>query len=189
MIDVANKKHVIIAGVPRAGKTTLARTISSFCGMQHYKLDAIKRAIFEMLCSDRKGDWHFASDVVAQLIQQIVDDNERESKWEERFVFDTPHLYPNSLKNIDRRKFIVVFLGYTYCDPMQKLRDIREHDGEKCWTRKMSDEELLRQIKESIAYSKEIKEQCKENNFQYFDVSQSMKRVLEAANSYVFFHI
>lgn len=35
------KKHIIIAGVPRAGKSTVSEQISKICGYQHISMDSI----------------------------------------------------------------------------------------------------------------------------------------------------
>jgi len=35
------KKHIIIAGVPRAGKSTISQLISKIYGYQHVRMDSI----------------------------------------------------------------------------------------------------------------------------------------------------
>ena len=40
-----NKKHIIIAGVPRAGKTTLCSYLANSLKYQHLAMDAFRRKI------------------------------------------------------------------------------------------------------------------------------------------------
>lgn len=178
-----NKKHIIIAGACRSGKTTLSKSLSDL-GFIHYKMDAIKRAIYKVFGFDKKDDWRILSPKIIQIIESIIEDNDVDDS-NERFVIDTPYIYPKDLSNIDREKFVVIFLGYSQTTPDEKLNRIRENDSKKCWTNSISDKEMLKQSEMSIEYSKIVKKQCEENGFAYFDTSFDFTETLKKAREYI----
>ena len=185
-------KHVIIAGAPRAGKTTLSRMIrlvihsyyTHSAVYNHYKLDSIKRAVFDFF-KPKKNDWHTASKLVATIIQKVCDDNAQESTEHECFIFDTPHLYPEDLAKFDRTKYLIVFLGYTDVSVNDKVDSILTHDVPSCWTHKLSRKKLKKLVEGNIDFSIEIKKQCKQYDFMYFDVSHDMTFALDSAEQYI----
>ncbi|MBR3280351.1 MAG: hypothetical protein IKI57_00700 [Clostridia bacterium] len=177
-------KHIIIAGAPRSGKTTISRELTAFSGCVHYRLDSIKRAVFEIFCPGKK-DWHFASKMTVKIIQKLVDDNNQESVRKEYFIFDTPHLYPEDVVELNPEEFIVVFVGYTDIDVSEKVESILKYDAETCWTQKLSKEKLTSLVEGNIRFSKEIKEQCEKYNLPYFDVSTDPLRVLNDVKRFV----
>ena len=178
-------KHIIIAGAPRSGKTTISRELISFTGCVHYRLDSIKRAVFDILSLNKK-DWWFASRMTAQIIDKLVDDNEQESVRKEFFIFDTPHLYPREVaENLDLEKFVVVFLGYTDVNIEEKVGSILKYDAKTCWTHKLSIQELTSLVKGNVRFSKEIKEQCEKYGIPYFDVSKDPLYVLNEVKRYI----
>lgn len=183
--DIAHKcrKHVIIAGACRAGKTTLSKSLSEL-GFIHYKMDAIKRAIYKVFELDKKEDWSALSPKIIQIIESIIEDSGADDS-HERFVIDTPYIYPKDLVNIDREKFVVIFIGYSQTTPEEKLNIIRQNDSKNCWTNSVSDSEMLKQSKMSIEYSKVVKKQCKEIGFAYFDTSTNFTETLEEAREYI----
>lgn len=182
------KKHIIIAGASRAGKTTLAMKMDNLMYV-HYKMDAIKRAMYEMYDKEKKHDWRSVSKVMIKLIEKVIDDNELESKQKEFFVFDTPYLYPDDLKFINRGKVLVIFLGYTDVIPEDKLKDIRTNDSKNSWTAQLSDDEMIREIKCNIEYSRVLEKQCAQNEFAYFDVSHNMVEVLKEVRTFIEEHV
>ena len=86
-------KHIIIAGSPRTGKTTLALYFHKV-GFVHYKMDSIKRAMFKAL-SLNIYDWHIISPMIASMISTIVLENSSDKVFNnEYYCIDTCHLYP-----------------------------------------------------------------------------------------------
>ena len=177
-------KHIIIAGSPRAGKTTISRELSSFGGYVHYRLDSIKRAVFDIFCPGNK-DWHFASQMTVKIIKKLVDDNNQESTRKEYFIFDTPHLYPEDVKDLSKDDFIIIFIGYTNVDIDEKVNSILKHDAKSCWTQKLSRKKLKELVEGNIAFSKEIKAECEKYDIPYFDVSVDPIHVLNDVKNYI----
>lgn len=178
-----HRKHVIVAGACRAGKTTLSKSLSDL-GFIHYKMDAVKRAVYKVFDFDKKDDWSTLSSKIIQIVESIIDDNSADDS-HERFVIDTPYIYPKDLVNIDREKFVVIFIGYSQTTPEEKLNIIRQNDSKNCWTNSVSDNEMLKQSEMSIEYSKVVKKQCKEIGFAYFDTSTNFTETLEEAREYI----
>ena len=177
-------KHIIIAGAPRSGKTTISRELTAFSGCVHYRLDSIKRAVFDIFCPGKK-DWHFASQMTVKIIEKLVDDNNLESTRKEYFIFDTPHLYPEDVIKLDLHEFIIVFIGYTSIDTDKKVDSIIKYDAQTCWTQQLSREKLKSLVEGNIAFSKEIKSQCEKYGIPYFDVSENHIQVLDEVKNYV----
>lgn len=177
------RKHVIVAGACRAGKTTLSKSLSDL-GFIHYKMDAVKRASYKVFELDKKSDWSVLSSKIVQIIESIIEDNAADDS-HERFVIDTPYIYPKDLANIDREKFVVIFVGYSQTTPEEKLNKIRQNDSSNCWTNSVSDNEMIKQSEMSIEYSKIVKKQCEENGFVYFDTSSDFTETLEKAREYI----
>lgn len=177
------RKHVIVAGACRAGKTTLSKSLVDL-GFIHYKMDAVKRAAYKVFELDKNSDWSVLSSKIIQIIESIIEDNSADDS-HERFVIDTPYVYPKDLANIDREKFVVIFVGYSQITPTEKLVQIRQNDSDNCWTTSVPDNEMLKQSQMSIEYSKIVKKQCVENGFAYFDTSEDFFEVLENAKKYI----
>lgn len=75
------KKHVIIAGVPRAGKSTLSQIISKYYGYQHISMDSIIAGIEKVFPetgidsdadTDIQGNIQYISSKMALFIQAII---------------------------------------------------------------------------------------------------------------------
>ncbi len=176
-------KHVIIGGAPRAGKTTLSRELT-YGGYVHYRLDSIKRAVFDIFCPNNK-DWHLASTITRKIIDKLIDDNEQESLKQEYFIFDTPHLYPEDVKDLDKDKILIVFLGYAYSKVDEKVENILKYDAKTCWTHKIPISRLRDLVDGNIKFSREIQKQCSEYKIPYFDVSYNRNDILEEVREYI----
>ena len=178
-------KHIIIAGSPRAGKTTLSRKIiERFPRYTHYKMDSIKRAVFDIFYPGN-SDWHVASKIVSRIIKKIVDDNKQESTQNELFIFDTPHLYPEDLKDFDKNEYLIVFIGYTEISVKEKTEEILKYDKDTCWTQKLDREKLEELVKGNIEFSKEIRSQCRKYGLKYFDMSNNLPRTIERVKAFI----
>ena len=70
-------RHVIIAGTPRAGKTTICLELLKY-GFVHYKMDSIKRGICEAFGYDQH-DWDFLNEKIAKIINTIINENKTDT--------------------------------------------------------------------------------------------------------------
>lgn len=176
--------HVIIAGTARSGKTTLALLLNKY-GYTHYKMDSIKRGICETF--DLKyDDWKDVSPIMCNIINRIIQDNKTDTNYNlEKYLFDTPFIYPKDLEKIDTSDTIVIFLGYAHIGVEEEVKLIRENDKDYYWTNKIDDNVLVNWTKENIEYSKYLEEECKRLNIKYFDTSNDRDGVLQNAVEYI----
>ncbi len=176
--------HVIIAGTARSGKTTLAMMMNKH-GFTHYKMDSIKRGLFETLnLNDNK--WENVSPIMCLIINKIIKDNRTDTNYNlEKYLFDTPFIYPSDIEKIDTKDTLVIFIGYAHISVEEEIRLIRENDKEFYWTTKIDDETLRRWTVENIEYSKFLESECKRLGIKYFDTSFDRDKVLEEAEKYI----
>lgn len=178
------KKHIIIAGAPRAGKTTLSLELIKL-GYIHYKMDSIKRGIFKIFNIDN-DDWEYSSQKMAELIDIMLNENITDTvKDKEFYILDTPHLQPKDVKLIKEKNILVIFLGYSQISPLEELKLIRKYDKENYWSSKVPDDEMLKLVEQNIKYSELIKDECKRLNIPYFDTSHDREKILEEAKKYI----
>lgn len=176
--------HVIIAGTARSGKTTLALLLNEF-GYTHYKMDSIKRGICESL-KLKYDNWEDVSPIMCNIINKIIQDNKTDTNYKiEKYLFDTPFIYPKDLEGIDMSDTMVIFLGYAHIDPDSEVELIRQHDKDHYWTTRIDDDQLKRWSIDNIEYSKLLEQECKRLNIKYFDTSYNRDDVLEEAKRYI----
>lgn len=176
--------HVIIAGTARSGKTTLSLMMNEY-GYTHYKMDSIKRGICESF-NLTYDNWEDVSPIMCNIINKIIQDNKTDTNYKlEKYLFDTPFIYPEDLNGIDTSDTLVIFLGYAHIDVDTEVKLIREHDKDHYWTTKVSDETLKKWTIGNIEYSKHLEETCKKMNIKYFDTSFDREKVLEEAKNYI----
>ncbi len=169
--------HVIIAGAARSGKTSLALMLNKY-GFTHYKMDSIKRGICEAY-GIKYDKWEDVSSIVCKIINRIILDNKTDTNYgKEKYLFDTPFIFPKDISLIDTSDTEVIFLGYSKALPSEILKIIREKDNDNFWTNKKSDEELLKLIELDINYSKKVEEECKEFGIKYYDTTYDRDQIL-----------
>ena len=178
------KKHIIIGGGSRCGKTTLAMKLSKL-GFVHYKMDSIKRGIDRNFWDHYQDDWKILSPYMSKLIKTMLDDNKCDIvRNKEYYCIDTCHIYPSDLIKYNFDNTIIVFLGYINMDIEEKIRDIRKYD-KNLWSSMLSDDDLRHYLKIGIEYSNKAKEECEKYNIQFFDTGKNFKKVMKEAENYI----
>lgn len=170
--------HVIIAGAARSGKTTLSLMLNKY-GFTHYKMDSIKRGICESF-SLKYDDWKDVSPIMCTIINRIIEDNKTDTNYlKEKYLFDTPFLYPKDIKMINLEDTKVIFMGYAHIDVDEMVKKIRENDLDNYWTNQKNDEELIKETIQNIEFSKYIEEECNKYGIKYYDTSNNREMVFE----------
>ena len=183
-IKVGDKMHVIIAGAARAGKTSLSLMLNNY-GFTHYKMDSVKRGICEAF-KIKYDSWQAVSPLICTVINRIILDNKTDTNYGiEKYLFDTPFLYPKDIEMIDTSDTKVIFLGYAHVDADTYVKQIRDNDKNNFWSNKISDENLKKWTQDDIEYSKFIESECKKYNIPYFDTSNNREEVLKKALEYI----
>lgn len=176
-------RHVIIAGTPRSGKTTLCLELAKF-GFLHYRMDPIKRALCE-ICKWDPHDWDSFTPKMAKIIETILKESKSDTVYsKEYYAIDTCHLYPKDVSKI-RDEALIIYLGYKDTSPKEKVIEMRKHDESFYWCKNLSDEKLERMALANINLSKKLAQECKKYNIQYFDTSYKREEVLKEALDYV----
>ena len=178
------KKHIILAGGSRCGKTTLSMKLGKL-GFVHYKMDTIKRGIDRNFWDHYQDDWRVVSPYMAHLIKTIIEENQSDIvRGKEYYCIDTCHIYPSDLVKYKLENVVIVFLGYINLDIEKKIRDIRKYD-KKLWSSKLTDEDLRYYLKSGIEYSIEAKNECEKYNIKFFDTGRNFKKVMKDVYSYI----
>lgn len=182
-------KHIIIAGAGRSGKTTISIDLRNK-GYTHYKMDSIKRGLDNNFYPNKITNWHIASPKISHLIKTIIEETNTDIiKNIEYYVIDTCHLYPKDIIKENINNTIIIFLGYPHITPEEKLAKIRTYDKENQWTNNISNDQLLKDIKQNIEYSKEIEKECQRLNIPFFDTGTNYQKTIEKIIKYLEEHI
>lgn len=177
-------KHIIIAGVSRSGKTTLALKLSKL-GYSHYKMDSVIRGMCFSL-NINQHNWLNISPMLANILNTIIIENTSDTVFsEEQYVLDVTHLFPKDVSLIDLSNTQIVFLGYDTISAIEKFEQVRKYDKNYYWSSKLSDQQLLEMIEVNIKFSKYLKEECNKYNIPYFDTSFNREKKIEQVKMYL----
>ncbi len=169
--------HIIVAGAARSGKTTLSLKLNEY-GYTHYKMDSIKRGICEAY-NLQYDDWEEVSPIMCKIINRIILDNKTDYNYgKEKYLFDTPFVYPKDINLIDLSDTKVIFLGYSRVTPEEELKNVRNREKDNIWTTKIDDKDLIKLIEEDIEFSKYLESECKKLNIAYYDMSYDREKML-----------
>ena len=178
------RKHIIIAGVPRAGKTTVCSKLAHSLKYQHLAMDAVMIAFEEGLPeagifhTDR---WDFlkTSEQIIKFVARMARTGNYD-KFDYRLALDLYHITPKDyFENVDRECCDIYFLGYPNISVEEKLNGIRKFDTEYDWTSKRDDEIVSEHIKDYIEISKFFEAECEKYQLPFIDVSRNRDEVID----------
>lgn len=176
-------KHIIIAGVPRSGKTTLCHKLSLSHKYEHFAMDSIVMAFdqaFPEIGVLHTDCWDFieTSEIFIQFMKKIsMTDNY--DKFDCGIAFDLYHITPKDFyENIDRKYCDIIFLGYPHISIEEKFNQIRTFDTKYDWTNERDDELVKKHVKDYIDISKWLQNECKKYNLCFIDVSEKREQVI-----------
>lgn len=179
-----NKKHIMIAGVPRAGKTTLCSYLANSGKYQHLAMDAIVIGLevaFPETGVIHTDCWDFIS-TSKKWIKFIKEmgSNTNYDKLPYRLALDMYHITPQDYNdNIDKKCSDIYFLGYPNISLEEKFEQIRKFDTMYDWTSKRDDAIVKKHIQEYIEISKWLQEECKKYELPFIDVSIDREKILK----------
>lgn len=167
------KKNIIIAGVARAGKTTLCSLIAKEFGYQHLAMDALIEG-FEDLFPQMDIDTHqhdisHISKHIAPFINSIIKSGEYD-KLDYGLVIDVAQLLPGDfLAHIDQDLCEIYYL-VTDCETAaQRLELLDKHDTPKEYTFHYAPEKRLALCEDYMADCLLIKGECEKHGMVYYD--------------------
>lgn len=183
------KKHMIIAGVPRSGKSTISQRISKHLGYQHISMDAIIAGIERTfpetgVNSDADTDlWEniqYISSKMAPFIRAMMDSGEYD-ECGYGMVIDVFQLLPQHyIQHIDPSVCEIYYFGTSEVTPEERYGLLKKYDTPKDYTWYKSEEENRADCASIVAVSKELREQCGTYHLPYYDTSFNRERVFRS---------
>lgn len=149
------KKHVIIAGVPRSGKSTISQKISAHLGYQHISMDSVIAGIESVfpetgIQTDADTDlWEniqYISAKMALFIRAMIDSGEYE-ECDYGMVIDIFQLLPQHyIQHIDSSVCEIYYLGTSEVTPEERYELLKKYDTPKDYTYYKSEEENKKKL-------------------------------------------
>lgn len=185
-------RHLIISGVPRAGKSTLSRRAARELGFQHVSMDAVI-AGFERCFPETGVDTGLSvnrgkssmeilrilSGKMAPFLRAMTDPEEYDEK-NGPMVLDMYQLLPEDYqKYLDPARVGVIYLLTGDVTPEERCRIQKEHDTPEDYTYGLSDEERLEGCRYLVEQSQLMREQCEKLGLSYYETSRNREAVLE----------
>lgn len=182
------KNNMIIAGVPRAGKSTIAHRLASCYGYQHVSMDSII-AGFEK-CFPETGVSTYAglssmdtlrmiSRKMAPFVRAMLDSAEYD-EFEPGMVLDMYQLLPEDyMKHIHGANCEIYYFITSDVTPAERFEIQKRYDTEKDYTFYKPDEELREGAVYIVEQSILMKEQCLRYGLPYFETARDREQVFE----------
>lgn len=183
------KKHIIIAGVPRAGKSTISQMISKKFGYQHISMDSIIAGIektFPETGIDSDADIQPCDNLVnisakmAPFICAMMDSGEYD-ELDYGMVIDIYQLLPQDfVKYIDGSICDIYYFITSEVTAQERYEILKAYDTPNDYTYYLSDKENMENCISIVEVSKLLKEQCLKFDLPYFETSNNRKNVISS---------
>lgn len=186
-------KHLIVAGVPRAGKSTLSRRIARGLGWQHVSMDAVI-AGFERCFPETGIDTGLSvnkdkpsleilgiiSAKIAPFLRAMTDPEEYD-RANGPMVIDMYQLLPRDYMRFQLSDTCrVLYLVTGSLSPEERSAIQKQWDTPEDYTYGLSDDERLEACRELVAQSRFIREQCASLGLPCHETARDRERVFEA---------
>lgn len=183
------KNNIIIAGVPRAGKSTIAHRLAVRYGYQHVSMDSII-AGFEK-CFPETGvntyaglssmdTLHMISGKMAPFVRAMLDSAEYD-EFEPGMVLDMYQLLPEDyMRYIHGANCVIYYFITSDVTPGERFEIQKRYDTEKDYTFYKSDEELRKGAVYIVEQSILMREQCLRCGLPYYETARDREQVFEA---------
>lgn len=182
------KNNIIIAGVPRAGKSTVSRLLSKRYGYQHVSMDSIiagfERCFPETGVSTYQGlssmeTLRVISGKMAPFVRAMLDSGEYDEA-EPGMVLDMYQLLPEDYDRYVRgAECEIAFFITSDVTPEERYRIQKRYDTEKDYTFFKSDEELREGAEYIVEQSILFREQCKKYGLPYYETARERDRAVQ----------
>lgn len=187
------KKHIIVSGVPRTGKTlSVCRTLVETGHFQHVMMDSITQSfeyIFPELEIFDGKTWGVGIEHVSKRLIDFLKHLVQTEKYDDleyRMLVDMYQLMPEDyIRKINNKCCRAYFVGYPNAKVEEKFKSIRKNETKWDWTRKIDDNELKERVKVYIQESKLIQNQCEKYNLPFFDFSNNIDKSTEDIVKYI----
>lgn len=181
-------KHIIIAGVPRAGKSTVAAMVAQRYGYQHISMDAIIagfEACFpetEMVTCPhlpRGQVLHTISRKMAPFLQAMIESGEYDEVGYGMAVDIYQLLSEDYIKHIDPAVCAIAYFITAETTVEERFHLLKQFDTPKDYTFFESDERNIATCQEIVSHSQLIREQCQRFGLPCYETSRNRAQVLQ----------
>lgn len=182
------KNNIIIAGVPRAGKSTISQLLSKRFGFQHISMDTII-AGFEK-CFPETGvntycglssldTLKLISGKMAPFVRAMIDSKKYDVS-EPGMVFDMYQLLPQDYEKYLRGANCEIFYFITSdVTPVERFKIQKKYDSPKDYSFYKSDEELLEGAEYIVEQSLIIKEECQKFGLPFYETARRREKLFD----------
>jgi len=182
------KKHIIIAGVPRAGKSTVSQMIAHQLGYQHISMDSVLAGIEKTFPETKidtdasveaKDNLEYISSKMAPFIKAMMDSGEY-NECDYGMVIDIYQLLPKDyIRYIDKEICDIYYFITSDVTPEERFEILKTYDTPNDYTYFHSNEDNFSSCVEIVSISKWMKEQCLANNLPYYETAYDREQVLD----------
>ncbi len=182
------KNNIIIAGVPRAGKSTVSHMLSKEFGYQHVSMDSII-AGFEK-CFPETGVSTYCglssmdtlkliSSKMTPFVRAMLDSAEYD-EFEPGMVLDMYQLLPEDYEKYLRdANCEIVYLLTSDVTPQERFEIQKKYDTPKDYTFYKSDEELIEGAHYIVEQSILMKKQCEKYGLTYYETAHEREKAFK----------
>ena len=185
-------KHLIIAGVPRSGKSTLSRRAGRALGWQHVCMDAII-AGFERCFPETGIDTglsvnknkssmdilHIISGRIGPFLRAMTDPEEYDQK-NGPMVIDMYQLLPEDyVRSGLSATCRVLYLLTGDVTPRERFDIQKEFDTPEDYTYSLSDEDRMEGCEYLVEQSQLIRAQCEAHGLPFYETARNREKVFE----------
>ena len=189
-------ESILIAGVPRSGKSTIARRVAEAGGAAYFPVDALVSTLGSLY--PELGITHYTEEPrgVSTHLAPVVVELEQHLQYEGMtVVLDAYQCFPRDLvaalshrhlalptgEGAGEAPFAVVYVGYPEADVRAKTEDIRAHGRAEDWAQALDDDALAQLVERYVRESGEIRTQCAELGWHFIDTSNDFEAVVSKA--------
>ena len=175
------KTNIIIAGVPRAGKSTISHLLSKRYGYQHISMDSIiagfEKCFPETGVNTYQGlssleTLRVISSKMAPFVRAMLDSGEYD-EFEPGMVLDMYQLLPEDYdKYIRGANCEIAYFITSDVSPEERFLIQKNYDTENDYTFYKSDDELREGAEYIVEQSIMMKEQCKRYGLPYYETAK-----------------
>ena len=181
--ESAMYKNILIMGVGRAGKTTLAKMIAGKYGYSIISIDDIVTALgaFPGLNISWDGDHAKIAELMAPFLTIYLKELSEGSKFYggcKTVIEGTDIDFERLIPHINKRKYHLIGLTYNRGTKEELFRTIRKYDTEDDWTYYLSDEQLKEYCGQYVSQNRFFDEKFREYSIPSYDTSTNREEVL-----------
>lgn len=164
-------KNIVILGPSRVGKSSLSSLLCKKFDFSYISGDSIRNAFMNIYPELGYNTKNTISNLdFCKFINWITNENNIHLKRDVYYVIDSTDISIKNALNYFKNSLIIV-LGSKDITSKMMMNNMKKYDTKLEWTYGYNDKELLQIATDTIKRSKDLYEQCLENNILYYDTS------------------